>query len=77
MGEIGRRILKGTTEGDWESNYIYVGRKGGTMTDYIVLNEKCQGLVKNFKINDRVDLDHMPLIVELNARGKDEKRGKR
>lgn len=77
MGEIGRGILKGTTEGDWESNYIYVGRKGGTMTDYIVLNEKCQGLVKNFKIDDRVDLDHMPLIVELNARGKDEKKGKK
>lgn len=28
VGEIGGRILNGTTEGDKESNYTYVGSKG-------------------------------------------------
>lgn len=47
------------------------------MIDYVVINETCQGLVNNFSIDDRVDSDHMPLIVELKSGGKELERGER
>lgn len=71
VGVVGGRILNGTMEGDRKDNYTYVGPRKGSVIDYVVINETCQGLVNNFSIDDRVDSDHMPLIVELKFGGKE------
>lgn len=71
VGVVGGRILNGTMEGDRKDNYTYVGPREGSVIDYVVINETCQGLVNNFSIDDRVDSDHMPLIVELKSGGKE------
>lgn len=77
VGVVGGRILNGTMEGDRKGNYTYVGPRGGSVIDYVVINETCQGLVNNFSIDDRVDSDHMPLIIELKFGRKELERGER
>lgn len=39
-----------------------------------MINENCNDIVKNFYIKDRVDSDHMPLILEIEEDGETEKR---
>lgn len=61
--ERGWYTLNGATAGDWDGEYTYVGVRGSTVIDYIIVNEKGLEKVIEFRIGDRVDLDHMP--VEL------------
>lgn len=58
-------ILNGTTEGDWEGEYTYVGARGSTVIDYVFVNENMYDRIQKFKIGDRVDSDHMPMEVML------------
>lgn len=39
-----------------------------------MVNENCNDIVKNFYVKDRVDSDHMPLILEIEEDGETEKR---
>lgn len=38
VAEIRGRILNGTTERDKEGNYTYVGPRGGSVIDYVIVN---------------------------------------
>jgi len=59
--EKGWNLLNGTVKGDWEGEFTYVGAKGSTIIDYIIVNEKAGNRVIEFRVEDRVDSDHMPL----------------
>ena len=63
--EKGWYILNGTMEGDWEGEYTYVGARGCSVIDYIVVNENVRDKICNFRIGDRVDSDHLPLEMEV------------
>lgn len=65
MQEKGQYILNGTCRGDWDGEYTFVGARDNTVIDYIFVNEKAYDMVKDFRIGDRVDLDHLPLQLEL------------
>lgn len=65
LGEKGWNILNGRTEGDWEGEYTYVGARGSSVIDYVVVNEKIDAKVIEFKIDVRVDSDHMPMSVKI------------
>lgn len=52
-GRLGRRI------------YIYVGARGSSVIDYVVVNEKTDDKVIEFKIDVRVDSDLMPMSVKI------------
>jgi len=56
-------VLNGTSRGDWEGEYTYVGTRGSTVIDYVIVNEKAYNKVLDFKIEDRVD--HMPLRLRM------------
>lgn len=43
----------------------YVGARGSSVIDYVIGNENCNEIVKEFKVGERVDSDHLPLIVEI------------
>lgn len=66
--EIGRYILNGTKTGDEEGEYIYIGTRGHSIIDYVSVNENCNDIVNSFKIGERVDSDHMPLVMEIKRR---------
>lgn len=40
-----------------------MGARGSTVIDYVITNEKAYDKVREFRIGDRVDSDHMPMIV--------------
>lgn len=57
--------MNGCIEGDWEGEYTYVGIKGNSVIDYIIVNERLINNIKNFRIGERVDSDHMPLELRI------------
>lgn len=45
---------------------LLISKRGCSVIDYIIVNEKCDiDLVNSFKVEERVDSDHMPLSMEL------------
>lgn len=63
VSEVGGR-MNGTSEGDREGEYTYVGARGNSVIDYVFVNEVGYNIVNNFKVGERVESDHMPLIVK-------------
>jgi len=63
--EKGWFILNGTMEGDWEGEFTYVGVRGCTVIDYIIVSVDIRDRIYKFRVGDRVDSDHMPLEMEL------------
>jgi len=45
-------LLNGTCRGDWNGEFMYVGTKGRTVIDYVIVNEKVYNNVLDFKIED-------------------------
>ena len=78
--EKGWYVLNGNVVGDKNGNYTYIGDRGASVIDYVLGNESALGDVENFKIEENINSDHLPLTVSLNRkikRGKDEKVNKR
>jgi len=65
VGEIGGNILNGTTNGDREGEFTYVSDRGCSVIDFVTVNDSCHEFVNSFKVENRVDSDHMPLVVEI------------
>lgn len=73
MMEEGFYIMNGRIRGDWDGEYTYTGARGSTVIDYIFVNANVQDRVHKFRIEERVDSDHMPICMELQL----EKEGRR
>lgn len=69
--------MNGTVSGNKEGEYIYIGARGCTIIDYIIVNETCINKVINFKVDniDRIDSDHLSLILTIWDREEEEERG--
>ncbi|XP_039311154.1 uncharacterized protein LOC120359015 [Solenopsis invicta] len=65
VGEIGGNIINGTTKGDKLGEYTYVGERGSSVIDYVVVSENCRDIVNDLVIVGRPDSDHMPLVLEM------------
>lgn len=61
ISDIGGYILNGTARGDAAGEYTYVGPRGCSVIDYVIVNKHCQDFIQSFKIGERVDSDHMHL----------------
>lgn len=69
IGEIGGYIMNGTINGDKEGEFTYIGY---TVIGYVIVNEICNDNVVGFKVDNRINSDHLPL--ELVLRDREEKR---
>lgn len=67
--EVRGVILNGTSCGDREGELTHVSSKGRSVIDYAIVNDNGYDLVKEFRIGERVDSDHMPLIVTIEEEG--------
>lgn len=56
--------------GDWEGEFTYVGARGSSVIDYIIVNEYIHDKVLEFKVDDRVDSDHLPLAMMMEGTGR-------
>lgn len=45
-----------------------MGARGSTVIDYIICNERTHEIVKEFRVGDRVDSDHLPMEVTIEVR---------
>lgn len=50
-------------EGDEEGEYTYIGTRGKSVINYAIVNEQSWGNVKRFEIAERVESDHLPIVV--------------
>jgi len=67
-------IMNRTTEGDWNGEFTYVGTRGNTVIDYLIVNENVCNKVLDFKVEGREDSDrHLPmcLIIDKSLREKE------
>lgn len=65
--------MNGTTNGDWEGEYTYVGARGATVIDHVIASENVCDKIKHFRIDDRVDSDHLPLMACMDGRTEEER----
>lgn len=68
-----REIGKENTHVEGESTYVEA--RGSTVINYIVVSEELGDKVIEFKIGERVESDHMPLLVKIEekeGRGEEE-----
>lgn len=75
MEENGLNILNGKTKEDWEGECIY-GTRGCTVIDYAFASENVLAKILEFKIEERVDSDHLSIIVKLETEEVERERNK-
>jgi hypothetical protein len=63
----------GNKRGDEEEELTYVGSRGETVIDYAIVNEAAWERVKELKVGERVDSDHLPLKIIIEGKNQEEK----
>jgi hypothetical protein len=71
--ERGWDVLNGNCIGDEKGEYTYIGSRGETVIDYVMVNEEAWDEIEEFKVGERVESDHMPL--EVRTKGREQERG--
>jgi len=77
LQESGLNVLNGRSVGDGEGEYTYVGARGSTVIDYVFANDVIIDNIIDFRIDVRVDSDHMPLCVEMEEEEEEKKEEKK
>ena len=62
--EKGWSIMNGCMTGDPEGEFTYVGARGHSVIDYAITNDRMWDEIQSFTIGERVESDHMPIILE-------------
>lgn len=57
--------MNGNTEGDKEGKLTYIGARGKSVIDYVLTYAETRGKIDKLIIEDRTELDHMPICVYL------------
>lgn len=69
-------VLNGKTKGDWEREYTSVSARRCILINYAFVNEnildKVIGL--EFKINERMDLNHLPITIDIQNKQEEEEK---
>jgi len=63
--ERGEDIANGNMRGDEKGELIYIGKRGESMVDYVLVNQKAWDKIEKMEIGNRVESDHQPLEVEI------------
>lgn len=80
VSKKGWLILNGSEVGDEEGEFTFIGARGSSVIDYVVVNQEMKEIVTRFELEGRVESNHTPVTVtiridnELN-RGKRRSRG--
>lgn len=65
LEDKGWAIVNGSKQEEGE--YTYVGKRGATVIDYIIVNQEALDEVRRLKIGQRTESDHLPLELEMYA----------
>lgn len=75
--ENGWEILNGNMEGDEKGEFTFVGGKGNSVIDYVLIDQKVKEEIKCFRIAERIESDHLPLEVEIYGETEKEREDKK
>lgn len=60
-----------------EGGWTYIGGSGVSVIDYVVANEKAEEMIRKVVERERIESDHVPLEVELEAQMEETKNKKK
>lgn len=64
--ERGCTILNAGIKEDEKGEWTYMGERGKSVIDYVLVREEKRDEVKCMEVGDNVESDHYPLVVRLN-----------
>lgn len=76
LAALGWNIFNGCTEGDEEGEITYTCERGKSVIDYIVGNEKGWSMIRRMEIKDRIESDHLPIIIHTGFTSEEKKERK-
>lgn len=68
MEEMGLEIFNGEMEGDEKGEFTYRGHMGNTVIDYVIGDEEVKGVVRRISVEERVDSDHLPVVITIKGK---------
>lgn len=71
--EKGWNILNRNIEEEEDGNYTYIGARESTVIDYVIVNYEMLNKVERMEVKERIELDHLPLVVTMMKERDDEK----
>ncbi|TGZ53811.1 hypothetical protein DBV15_10472 [Temnothorax longispinosus] len=64
-------------QGDKEGEFTYVGARGASVIDYLLVNTEGWNLSEDFEVKSRIESDHMPLVSVWTSKEGLKKEGKK
>lgn len=64
-------ILNGSIKGDEEGKFTFTAGRDNTVIDLVIGNEEVRERIGSLRIGDNIDLDHYPMKVEIDIKGRD------
>lgn len=74
LEELGLTIFNSGIAGDENGEFTYTGGRGNTVIDYVMGREEVRRKVKWMRVEDRMESDHHPIVVCVEA-GREGKKG--
>lgn len=71
--ERGWNILNGNMRGDESGEYTFIGARGYSVIDYIIVNSEALNKTKKMKVGCRCETEHQPVIMEIKGTRQREK----
>jgi len=68
----GLNIANGNMRGNENGELLYIGGRGESVVDYVLVNQKAWKKIEKIKIGYRVESDHQPLEIEIRMKKKRE-----
>ncbi len=65
--ETGFFIGNGRFDGDEQGDYTFISHRGKSVIDYCLVTPGSIKHVKHFRVDDRTESDHQPLVIEINS----------
>jgi len=66
--ENGWGVFNGGMKGDVEGEYTFTGGRGNSTIDFVMGEEETREEIDAVRIEDRIDSDHHPVVVEMKER---------
>lgn len=71
INEVEGYLMNENVKEDKEREYTYIEVRGCTVIDYVIVNEMYNNKVVSFKVDNRIDSDHLPLVLAVRDGGEE------
>ncbi|CAD6223128.1 GSCOCG00005406001-RA-CDS, partial [Cotesia congregata] len=75
LEEKGWAIVNGCVKGDEEGEWTFVGERGCSVIDLVLIDERSRDRIMELRIEERTDSDHLTIVVKVEVQGKRSREG--